>query len=151
MYKYLKKMELASTLPGYLFILSHITHIGENICLSCAEKNYDFLWSMLELIGLQGCKSVAEPMAAYKSLYVFENYRDLIMQSLTIHSDTSAVIYIYSPTDEAQYNLFIKNYLYKHRQCIIISNVKMDITKKIFSVYICENNIYYEKIKSFKA
>lgn len=144
-------MEMASNLPGYLFILSRITDIGENIRLSCAEKNYDFLCSMLELIGLQGCKSVAKPMAAYKSLYVFENYRDLIMQSLTIHSETSTLIYIYSPTDEMKYDLFIKNYLYKHRQCIIINNVKMDIRKKFFSVYIRESNIYYEKIKTFKA
>lgn len=145
MHKYIKRFETTARMPGYLYILSYITYIGENIILQCAGNKFEFFSSMLKLIGIE--TSSLTNTDDSKQLYMMESIQALA--TLNWKDNLSCrIVYIDDKAIKYTPDALMDTFLYHYPNTIIVINIKSNVSEKCFSVWINEKNRYYAQLQN---
>ena len=147
MHTQIQKIEITAKVPGYLFALTCIKDINEKIFLNCSAKDYKFINSMLNQIGLQGDSLEKEPTTERKVLFVLQNLNELNAIALSKDTDICLIIYLTNETYIEDSDKIAIHFLMQYPNCIIVKNIEMTVSQKHFFIYVDSNHKYYTKLK----
>ncbi len=147
MHSQVKVITTSVKLPGYLFVLTGITSIGDAVYLYCPQNSYEFLSSMLNMIGLQ-TRLMTDTNVKYNSLIIIDTYQEIKNINFLIENNNyPIIIYVMDNTFLKMSPAFTEKFILRYPQCILVINSKIAVGKKEFSVLINQQNPYYKKIK----
>lgn len=141
----IKIIKTSSKLPGYLFVLTGISNIGDSVCLHCSKNSYEFLNSMLRMIGL---KTQLMKKANKKSnlLIVIDSCQEIKTIKPLIEKGNFSLIYISDSIYLKKLLTYTKKIILQYPHCILVSNIKISVSKKEFFILVNSHNSYYKKI-----
>lgn len=148
MHAKIDQINVNSILPGYLFIMTSIADIGETVLLNCPLKEYEFVSSMLSLVGVRASCLIDEKEKQNKTLIILDDFERIDNIILTTNIFHCPIIYVKGRSFNNCIKKKIEQILLKYPQHIIINNTEQNIDIKYFTVYINKLNSYYNKIRS---
>lgn len=143
----ISQVQTTSKLPGYLFLLSNITNINDEILLSCPEEDYEFANSMLNEIGIQA-QPFSGKFAEDIVLFILDSVQQLKNINPAQYQQLCNIIFIKTETLNEDSEEKIKLFLVQYPQYIIIFNTILTVSNKCFCIYFNNANKYYEKFKN---
>lgn len=147
MHSQIKQIETIAKLPGYLFVLTVIADINEKIFLSCPKDDYEFISSMLNLIGLRAYSLKKDNTNEDKLLFMLNNLCELDNIIPAEGKQQCFIIYVNNGTFSRDDLNKAEHFLREYPQCIIITNIALAVSTKRFCININQNNQYYEKLQ----
>lgn len=139
------EIKAVSRLPGYLFILSFITSIGESIILKCQKEDYDLFSSMLNMIDLKAVTTAEN--SSLKCLYCIRNVHELHNVDLSASCIPDSILYLNKKIMPNNLQNWKNTVLSKYVNSIIITDLGTTGRENYFSIMINKKNIYYTKFK----
>lgn len=149
MFLKIKKIETASKLPGYLFVLAGITDIGDEVFLSCTKERYEFTSSMMNLIGIQVHPLTKKVAVPGKTLFLLKSISESNYLITVLNNSRCRIAYVEVNSVDNDLEKKIRHFLTSNTQCILIVNESLTVSKKYFSIYIDPGNMNYIKLQQY--
>lgn len=143
-------VRISSKIPGYLFILAHLTTPGDVIYLNCPGEKRNFITSMLAQIGIsaQSCMHYTKDnVQELIILSVFEKLEE-IRQHESNHATEILLLPYQFPVQQFEHCAI--GILSQNPNAIIIDELQYTAANKTFAVALSKGGDLYARLKQLK-
>lgn len=139
--------QVTSKLPGYLFVLTSITNIGDKIYLNCSSDCFCFTVAMLREVGIQ-IDTSHDSNRKYHNLLIIDSPINFEKICMSLKETECSIIYIKETNADGKISANMPEFVIRYPHCIIIVDNVVNPLKNNFSILINTDNAFYSKIKN---
>lgn len=139
--------QITSKLPGYLFVLTGITNIGDKVHLNCSQHCFCFTAAMLREVGLQiDTSHVSNRNSPY--LFMMDSSIQLEKLNKFLKKTNCFVIYIKESIDDSKILESASLFVIHYPHFIIVVDNEISPFKNKFSILINPDSPFYSRIEN---